>query len=83
LRNIQGQSLKRLKEDKFEIAVLNSLNGEQVQGYVQKGYCRRIVEDNLDHRVDEFFKRSNGTEDIIDDDDINNNSPRQTLFRKI
>jgi hypothetical protein len=65
---------KSLKENKFEMAVLNSLNGEQVQEYVEKGYCRRIVEDNLDHRVNEFFNRSNGTEDIIDDDGINNNN---------
>jgi hypothetical protein len=46
---------KSLKEDKFEMVVLNSLNGEQVQEYVEKGHCRHIVEDNLVHRVDEFF----------------------------
>jgi hypothetical protein len=65
---------KRLKEDKFEMAVLNSLNGGQVEEYVQKGYCRRIVEENLDQRVNEFFNRLNGTEDIIDDDSINNDN---------
>jgi hypothetical protein len=52
---------KNLKEDKFEMAVLNSLNGEQVQNYVEMGYCRCIVEDNLFQRVDEFFDQLNGT----------------------
>jgi hypothetical protein len=56
------------------MAVLNSLNGEQVEEYVQKGYCRRIVDENLDQRVNEFFNRSNGTEAIIDNDGINNNN---------
>jgi hypothetical protein len=71
-----GLLKKSLKEDKFEMAVLNSLNGEQVQEYVEKGYCRPIVEDNLVQRVDEFFKRSNGTEDIIDDDGRSNNNTK-------
>jgi hypothetical protein len=49
--------------------VLNSLSGEQVQEYVDKGY----YQSNLDHRIDNFLQRSSGTQIIIDNDDIRNN----------
>jgi hypothetical protein len=62
---------KSLKEDKFEMSVLNSLNGAQVQSYVDKGYCARVVESNLSERVDAFFGKSNGNENIIDSVDLN------------
>jgi hypothetical protein len=62
---------KKLKEDKFEMSVLNSLNGAQVKNFVEKGYCTRIVEDNLVQRVNAFFEKSSGTNSIIASGDPN------------
>jgi hypothetical protein len=63
---------KKLKEEKFEMSVLNSLNGDQVQELLDKGYYRINDDDNLDRKVDDFFRRSSGTQIIIDNDDIKN-----------
>jgi hypothetical protein len=61
---------KALKRRNFEMSVFNSLNGEQVQEYVDKGFYQSNVEDNLGSRVDHFFQRSSGTQIIVDDGDI-------------
>jgi hypothetical protein len=51
-------------------SVLNSLSGEQVQEYEDRGFYRSNVEDNLGSRVDDFFQRSSGTQIIVDNEDI-------------
>jgi hypothetical protein len=59
-----------LKEEKFEMSVLNSLNGAQVESYVDNGYCARIIEDNLEQTVNAFLGKSIGTDDIIASEDL-------------
>jgi hypothetical protein len=62
---------KKLKEDNFEMSVLNSLNGAQLKNYVEKGYCKRIVLDNLVQRINAFFGKSSGTDSSIASGDPN------------
>ena len=52
------------------MSVLNSLNGAQVQSYVDEGYCAHVVEENLSERVGAFFKSTTGNEDIINAGDL-------------